>query len=121
MGTSSSVTFNDIKHLTRSMPADGLEAQDVVPPRCGCWGCPQAKHLPAFLHARARQPSCPQDTRLSRVNYFGSRTIVVAELAARPCFQFLHLGPNSAYASFGYRQSGVPSCPPCPPVFVGGR
>src|SRR5262249_36199809 len=25
---------------------------------------------------------------------------------ARPCFQFLHLGPNSAYASFGYQQSG---------------
>jgi len=31
------VAFNDIKHLARSMPADGLEAQDVVPPRCGCW------------------------------------------------------------------------------------
>jgi len=25
------VAFNDIKHLGRSMPADGLEAQDVVP------------------------------------------------------------------------------------------
>jgi len=27
----SPVAFNDIKHLARSMPADGLEAQDVVP------------------------------------------------------------------------------------------
>src|SRR5262249_22961485 len=33
----------------------------------------------------------------------GSRAVVVAELAAWPCFQFLHLGPNSAYASFGYQ------------------
>ena len=33
----SPVAFNDIKHLARSMPADGFEAQDVVPPRCGCW------------------------------------------------------------------------------------
>src|SRR5262249_9000401 len=33
----SPVVFNDIKHLARSMPADGLEAQDVVPPRCDCW------------------------------------------------------------------------------------
>src|SRR5262245_38731093 len=37
IGTCSPVAFNDIKHLARSMPADGLEAQDVVPPRCGCW------------------------------------------------------------------------------------
>jgi len=40
MVSCSPVSFNDIKHLARSMPADGLEAQDVVPPRCGCWGCP---------------------------------------------------------------------------------
>src|SRR5262245_26849208 len=40
----SPVAFNDIKHLTRSMPADGLEAQDVVPPRCGCW----VAHEPAI-------------------------------------------------------------------------
>src|SRR5262249_4456762 len=33
----SPVAFNDIKHLARSMPADGLEAQDVVPLRSGCW------------------------------------------------------------------------------------
>ena len=26
--------------------------------------------------------------------------------AAQPCFQFLDLGPNSTYASFGYQQSG---------------
>jgi len=31
MITCSPVAFNDIKHLARSMPADGLEAQDVVP------------------------------------------------------------------------------------------
>jgi len=31
--TCSPVAFNDIKHLNRSMPADGLEAQDVAPRR----------------------------------------------------------------------------------------
>src|SRR5262249_54676060 len=43
-GACSPVAFNDIKHLARSMPADGLEAQDVVPPRCGCW----VAHEPAI-------------------------------------------------------------------------
>jgi hypothetical protein len=38
----------------------------------------------------------------------GRESFGPAELAARPCFQFLHLGPNSAYASFGYQQSGRP-------------
>src|SRR5262245_18050383 len=33
----SPVAFNDIKHLARSRPADGPQAQDVVPLRCGCW------------------------------------------------------------------------------------
>src|SRR5262250_1571707 len=37
MVTCSPVAFNDIKRLARSMPADGLEAQDVVPPRRGCF------------------------------------------------------------------------------------
>src|SRR5262245_41699918 len=59
----SPVAFNDIKHLGRSMPADGLEAQDVVPPRCGCW----VAHMAIFssrrlvfgqsTHARARTAS----------------------------------------------------------------
>jgi hypothetical protein len=36
----------------------------------------------------------------------------IAQLASfdhplRHCFQFPHLGPNPAYASFGYRQSGM--------------
>ena len=31
-----------------------------------------------------------------------------AELAARPCFQFLHLGPNSAYAPFRVATPLVP-------------
>src|SRR6516165_2132086 len=53
----STVAFNDIKHLTRSMPADGLEAQDVVPPRCGCWVAHKPSICRAFSHARARQPS----------------------------------------------------------------
>src|SRR5262249_41011172 len=43
----SPVVFNDIKHLARSMPADGLEAQDVVPPRCGCW----VAHMAIFVAA----------------------------------------------------------------------
>jgi len=43
----SPVAFNDIKHLARSMPADGLEAQDVGPPRCGCW----VAHIAIFFVA----------------------------------------------------------------------
>jgi len=39
------------------MPADGLKAQDVVPPRCGCWVAHKPSICRAFSHARARQPS----------------------------------------------------------------
>ena len=62
----SPVSFNDIKHLARSMPADGLEAQDVVPPRCGCW----VAHIAIFssrrsvfgqsTHARAPREISPE-------------------------------------------------------------
>src|SRR5262249_37876797 len=34
LGRRAPAAFNAIKHLAGSMPADGLEAQDVVPPRC---------------------------------------------------------------------------------------
>src|SRR5262249_34241980 len=47
MITCSPVAFNDIKHLARSMPADDLEAQDVVPPRCAT-----LVHIP--IHAQGR-------------------------------------------------------------------
>src|SRR6516165_5486694 len=57
MDTYCTVAFNDIKHLARSMPADGLKAQDVVPPRCGCWVAHKPSICRAFSHARARQPS----------------------------------------------------------------
>src|SRR5262249_10872787 len=52
----SPVALNDIKHLARSMPADGLEAQDVVPPRCGFWAMPgrRAQHS---QHFRMRGPA----------------------------------------------------------------
>jgi hypothetical protein len=55
------VAFNDIKRLARSMPADGLEAQDVVPPRCGCWGCPHGHFRRGYrflgkAHTLARCP-----------------------------------------------------------------
>ena len=57
----SPVAFNDIKHLARSMPADGLEAQDVVPPRCGCWVARMAIFVAAIgfgaKHTRSRAPS----------------------------------------------------------------
>ena len=46
--TCSPVSFNDIKRLARSMPADGLEAQDVVPPRCSCW----VAHMAIFSSRR---------------------------------------------------------------------
>ena len=57
----SPVAFNDIKHLARLMPADGLEAQDVVPPRCGCWVAHMAIFVAAIgfwaKHTRSRAPS----------------------------------------------------------------
>ena len=57
-GSCSPVAFNDIKHLARSMPADGLEAQDVVPPRCGCWVAHKAIFSSRRLvFARSRAPS----------------------------------------------------------------
>src|SRR5262249_58181450 len=40
----SPVAFNDIKHLARSMPADGLEAQDVVAGHLRRGDCFLAKH-----------------------------------------------------------------------------
>src|SRR5262249_2099928 len=73
----SQVAFNDIKHLTRSMPADGLEAQDVVPPRCG-WVAHKPSILPAFSHARARQPSqlsLISLAFLSRVRKYGRQRV----------------------------------------------
>ena len=61
MVTCSPVAFNDIKRLARSMPADGLEAQDVVPPRCGCWVARMAIFVAAIgfgaKHTRSRAPS----------------------------------------------------------------
>src|SRR5262245_46941926 len=57
----SPVAFNDIKHLARSLPADGLEAQDVVPPRCGCWVARMAifssRRCFWAKHTRSRPPS----------------------------------------------------------------
>jgi hypothetical protein len=50
--------FNGIKHLARSMPANGFEAQDVVPPRCGCWVVRMAIFVAAIgfgaKHTRSR-------------------------------------------------------------------
>jgi hypothetical protein len=57
------------------MPADGLEAQDVVPPRCGCWVAHKPSICRAFSHARARQPSqlsLISLAFLSRVRKYGS-------------------------------------------------
>jgi hypothetical protein len=45
-------TANGIKHVARSMPADGLEAQDVVPPSRGCLGC---SHIVAAIGYSARK------------------------------------------------------------------
>src|SRR5262245_19560767 len=57
----SPVTFNDIKHLARSMPADGLEAQDVVPDhfRCG-------DRFLGKAHARAIIRDYPEHEREAR-------------------------------------------------------
>src|SRR5215831_17905352 len=56
--TCSPVAPNDIKHLARSMPADGLEAQDVAA-RGQRPDSAADQYLPAFSHARARSPSHP--------------------------------------------------------------
>jgi hypothetical protein len=59
MVSCSPVAFNDVKHLARSVPADGLEAQDVVPPRCGWWAAqPPRPAFSAFL-AGAGRPLLP--------------------------------------------------------------
>src|SRR6516164_6374088 len=89
MDTYCTVAFNDIKHLARSMPADGLKAQDVVPPRCGCWVAHKPSICRAFSHARARQPSqlsLISLAFLSRVREYGrlAGQLFRVPLAARP-------------------------------------
>jgi len=71
------------------MPADGLKAQDVVPPRCGCWVAHKPSICRAFSHARARQPSqlsLISLAFLSRVRKYGrlAGQLFRVPLAARP-------------------------------------
>jgi len=57
------------------MPADGLEAQDVVPPRCGCWVARMAIFVAAIgfwqsTHARAKAHTlAPALSRCSACNH----------------------------------------------------
>src|SRR5262245_56950246 len=96
-GFCSPVAFNDIKHLARSMPADGLEAQDVVSPRRGCWVAHMAIFVAAIgfwaKHTRSRAPSLaalPVITwRLRLVTVMVGLWSVVAEAVVRACLTVL--------------------------------
>jgi hypothetical protein len=115
----SPVAFNDIKRLARSMPADGLEAQDVVPghfPRgdrfLGNAGPPRPA-FPAFLAGAAR-PLLPSVIDYSMFSQLAAaRGSIISGPVSRSAtaFNFLHSGPNSAYASFDYPESGRISFP----------
>ena len=90
----SPAAFNDIKQLARSMPADGLEAQDVVPPRRGCWVARKAIFSSRRLvFARSRAPSLaalPVITwRLRLVTVMAGLWSVVAEAVVRACLTVL--------------------------------
>src|SRR5262249_22754467 len=99
--------------LNRSMPANGLEAQDVAPRRQRPDSAAD-QYLPAFSHARARSPSHPSLILLRLLRWAscccldGVGSLPDGTRSAAGAFNFRHLGPNSAYASFGYRQSGSP-------------
>ena len=92
MVSCSPVAFNDIKDLARSMPADGLEAQDVVPQRCGCWVARMAIFVAAIgfwaKYTRSRAPSLaalPVITWRSRlVTVMAGLWSVIAEQSFEP-------------------------------------
>src|SRR5262249_59689509 len=81
----SPVAFNDIKHLARSMPADGLEAQDVVPPRCGCW----VAHMAIFVAAIGFWQSTRPGRRAQHSQHF-------SQAPAPECFLYCTPPPGSA-------------------------
>src|SRR5262249_12465767 len=98
MVSCSSVSLNDIKHLARSMPADGLEARDVVPPRCGCWVAHHghfrrgdsvfwAKHTRSRAQSLAALPVITWRLRLGTV--MAGVWSVVAEAVVRACLTVL--------------------------------
>src|SRR5262245_60366114 len=67
------------------MPADGLEAQDVGPPRCGCWVAHMAIFVAAIgfwaKHTRSREIT----RRLRLVTVMAGLWSVVAEAVVRAC------------------------------------
>jgi len=85
----SPVAFNDIKHLARSMPADGLEAQDAVPHAAARAGPPRPA-FPGFF-AGAGRPLLPSmiDYSVFSQSAAARGQLFPVPLAAR---QLLHLG-----------------------------
>jgi hypothetical protein len=68
----------------------------------------RTQHFPAFL-AGASRPLLPSMIDYSVFSQLAAaRGSIISGPVSRSAavFNFLHLGPNSAYASFGYRQSG---------------
>ena len=63
----SPVASNDIKHLARSMPADGLEAQDVVPGHFRAAIVFWAKHTRSRAQSLAALPVITWRLRLATV------------------------------------------------------
>ena len=98
------------------MPADGLEAQDVVPPRCDCWVAHKAIFSSRpLVFARSRAPSpaaLPVITWRLRLDGHGWLWSVVAEAVVRACLtsigivRVLRLGLPRALCERGYRPSG---------------
>src|SRR6516225_2156389 len=88
----------------RELDADG----DDVPIPCGFLEV--SRRISKRLASKVDRPTAPQSPAFAAIftcaGLFESRIIVVAELAARSCFQFLHLDPNSAYVTSAYSPSG---------------
>jgi hypothetical protein len=121
-GTSCTGAFSDIKHLARSMPADGLEAQDIVPPRCGRWGCPHGPFssrrsvflgkLRTLAPALSRCCAC-NHLEIAVVTVMAGLWSVAAEAVVRACLTSIgivrvllrRLGLPRALCERGYRPS----------------
>jgi hypothetical protein len=109
MITSCTVAFNDIKHLARSMPADGLEAQDIVPPRLWLSGCPHGHFRRGYrflgkahtlARALSRRSAC-NHLEIAAGDGHGWLWSVVAEAVVRACLTSI----SSAPAAFRFASS----------------
>src|SRR5262249_4827832 len=75
---------------------------------CGVWFASSSVRTPPLTSgpSSGRHRGCHSPTRSRLGQSERNARAQRAELAAPPLLSFLHLGPNSAYVSSGYRQSG---------------